>query len=881
MGQQEPKRRKDSELRASIERVQSEFIGITTKPNAYFCILRELCALSDSSFGAAFEFDNSNEFICLKGITSCKKITDTASNISWSENEFTDSIDVANHTESLFSSLYNNQAIIILKHQITELPIPDNWQKINSMLVIPVQDSKDSIALLMLCNSPMPYETSFHQRVIPLLTTLISMLRVLVNKSEDHENRKHLMVQKNLWRDNFQHLELHAPMGMMTLNKQHEIVRLNPMAENILKIKGLNVLGKNINSIFPERFPNEHATQTFLPDETNTPKRLTAVNEHGEQTSVEITLLHYNEFFLPRVLLLICDATELRQVKHSMNQEIKRFRTLADLAPMGILQTDANWKTEYINHRWLEFCGVEIQYMQGLNWCNTFHPDEAETILKELHEHLTQGNEYECECKILQPDSHVLWVHLYAQPIFNKEGKVNGFMATLVDNTYIHESEEKLRKLAEEDTLTQLANRSLFMSRLEHALASVKRQGSLALLSIDLDGFKNVNDSLGHDAGDELLKQVAERLLSDVRETDTVSRIGGDEFNILLEGVSEAQMVAQIAEKILASISSPFIVKRQEVYISSSIGISFAVTGTPNSSKNLLKQADLALYRAKFEGKNNYQYFSPELNEASHKKLELGNGLHQALKRKEFKVYYQIQADVATNTFIGFEALVRWDHPVKGIIGPDSFIPLLEETGLIIQVSRFVWRESFIQMQEWLNAGVVSKNAVMSVNLSPRQIRDPSLIDTLKTCLDDAKLAGKHVVIEITETALIHESSDILKVLSGFKSLGARIALDDFGTGFSSLSHLKKFPIDIIKIDKSFVSDLLDDQDDACIVEAVIALGHSLNLEVLAEGVETNEILEALHELDCHHYQGYILNKPMPAVQMNDFLKVTEKQRTH
>lgn len=439
---------------------------------------------------------------------------------------------------------------------------------------------------------------------------------------------------------------------------------------------------------------------------------------------------------------------------------------------------------------------------------------------------------------------------------------MNGFLATLQDNSFQHETAERLRQIAEHDSLTGLANRTLFFRRLEDALENTSKTGSIALIALDLDGFKNINDSLGHDAGDQMLIDVSQRLLACARPADTVARVGGDEFYIIIDTPSSITQVDKIAESVLRRLSTPFRVGQQEMFVTASAGISFGYSKQSTTVKSLLKQADLALYSAKDSGRNNFQYYSPELEQASRQKLELGNGLHRALGRTEFEVHYQAQADISTKKLTGFEALLRWQHPLKGLVPPGEFIPLLEETGLILPVSRWLFHISFQQLKRWIKAGLVDENCTMAVNISPRQFRDKTLLQSIKGAITDAGLLGKNIVVEITETSLIQEQLQTREILENLRAMGVKIALDDFGTGYSSLSYLKKFPIDIIKIDRSFVKDSLDDRDDAAITQAVIALAKSLGLKVLAEGVDKSELLSLLEQWGCHCYQGYLLNKP-------------------
>ncbi len=557
------------------------------------------------------------------------------------------------------------------------------------------------------------------------------------------------------------------------------------------------------------------------------------------------------------------------------NDELKRFKDLyvilAETAPVGVLQANESLETNYVNQQWLSLCDLTEEDVQGFNWANILH-DDTKIVIDEVFDRLCKGEDFITDCQILNKDEQFIWLQFIAKPILDDHQQFKGFLALLVDNTHYLTSESKLKEIAEQDDLTKLPNRGSLMARLSDAIQRIKKQGALSLLSLDLDGFKNINDSLGHDAGDKLLIEVSDRIKKVLRNTDFLARLGGDEFIIILERIPDAEIASIIAEKILQTLSQPFIISRQEVFVSASIGICFAVSGNKPSVQTLLKQADMALYRAKENGRNNYQYYTPELDAISRKRLDLANGLHMALQKGEFAVYYQLQADVGTNKVVGLEALLRWCHPNKGIISPLDFVPLLEEIGLISKVSLWLIHQSLKQLRRWINKGLLEKNAVISVNLSQRQFRDTDIVNALKKALSEENLKGENLVIEITENTLMQENPEMINVLKVLQEIGVRVALDDFGTGYASLSHLKKLPVDIIKIDRSFIKDIMTDEDDNAISKAIISLSHALDLEVIAEGVENKAILKKLKSLKCDLYQGYLLNEPLPFDEIENLL---------
>ena len=431
-------------------------------------------------------------------------------------------------------------------------------------------------------------------------------------------------------------------------------------------------------------------------------------------------------------------------------------------------------------------------------------------------------------------------------------------------------AEEELAYMAQYDPLTGLANRALFRDRLEHALARAERNGNLvALMFLDLDRFKAVNDTLGHSYGDELLKEVARRVEGRVRESDTVARLGGDEFAIVLEDLSYAQDAIPVAQDILDLVSQPLVLDGHEVFVTGSIGIAVR---PPSEGDRLLKDADAAMYRAKQRGRNSHEFYTEEMNVQAHERLALERDLRRALDREEFLLHYQPQVDLATGKIVGAEALLRWQHPERGLVSPGEFIPVLEDTGMIVPVGEWVLRTACRQGRVWQESGLGPLR--VAANLSARQFGQEGLVDTVAGILEETGLDSLTLELEITESLLMDDVEASTQALTELKRSvsGIRIAIDDFGTGYSSLYRLKTLPIDLIKIDRSFVRDIAADPDDAAIVTAILGLAHNLRLEVIAEGVETGEQMAFLRERGCDLAQGYYLSRPIPAGELTELL---------
>jgi diguanylate cyclase (GGDEF)-like protein len=424
--------------------------------------------------------------------------------------------------------------------------------------------------------------------------------------------------------------------------------------------------------------------------------------------------------------------------------------------------------------------------------------------------------------------------------------------------------------LAQHDGLTDLPNRIMLNDRLTQAITlAYRHQQKLALLFLDIDRFKHINDSLGHGVGDRLLQSVAQRLFECVRSSDTVSRQGGDEFVILLTETKLAKDAAVTADKILISLSAPYVIDHHTLHLTASIGIvTYPEDGM--DAETLMKNADFAMYQAKDAGRNNYQFFKTEMNVRAVERQSLEDALRHALERDEFLLYYQPKMNLYTNTIMGVEALIRWRHPKRGLVSPAQFIPVAEECGFIVPIGRWVLREACEQARRWQTDGLPSVR--VAVNISAVELRAKDFVTSVRGILADTGLDPSLLEIELTETSLMQDSRTIVEVLKELKEIGVQLALDDFGTGYSSLSYVKRFPIDTLKIDQSFVRDLASDADDACIVSAVISMGKSLHMRVVAEGVETQEQLDFLNQHKCPFGQGYIFSPPVIAEEFGQLL---------
>ncbi|HEX6099172.1 MAG TPA: EAL domain-containing protein [Thermoanaerobaculia bacterium] len=546
-----------------------------------------------------------------------------------------------------------------------------------------------------------------------------------------------------------------------------------------------------------------------------------------------------------------------------IHNENGRFaRDILDNAGEGIVVYDRELRYVLWNAFMVEMTGLAPADVLGKRVTDVF-PNLAEQRVDEMLARALGGE------TVSSPDVHYYvpstqrqgWVSSVYRPYIGDDGETLGVIALIRDITERKAAEQQIEYQAYHDAVTGLANRHLFQEHLSLAVAlAQRRHKQVAVLFLDLDHFKVINDSLGHSVGDGLLREVARRLKEAVRDGDTVARVGGDEFTIVLQDVSHPREAAAVAQKVLRTVAEPMAIHGHRLFVTTSIGITvFPDDGT--DAETLLKNADTAMYRAKAEGRNTFQMSTRELNRSTQERMTVENGLHVALEAGEFALLYQPQIDVETMSIVGMEALLRWRHPERGVILPEDFIGIAEERGLILKIGEWVLRQACRDARRFHDRGL--KNFRVAVNLSARQFRDRSLGAAVQSALQESGIPAESLELEITESVAMENVVLTMSTLEEFRRAGVTIAIDDFGTGHSSLSYLKRFPLDALKIDRAFVSDLPDKFEDAAIVSSVIQLANGLGLRVVAEGVETAEQLEFLKDAGCREVQGYYFSHPV------------------
>ncbi len=549
-----------------------------------------------------------------------------------------------------------------------------------------------------------------------------------------------------------------------------------------------------------------------------------------------------------------------------------RFRALVQNSFDIITIHDVTGATVYESAAASRVLGYPPGALIGKSPFSSVHPRDDERAREAFANLTSGGSPVPIELRYRHADGSWIWLEVLGNNLLNHPG-VAGIVLTSRDITERKHAEERAQYLANYDVLTGLPNRTLMQDRLTQAVAQAKHtRERIAVVHVDVDRFKMINETLGHYAGDEILKAAADRLKRCKRETDTVARVGGDEFTILIRDAGRLGAVTGCASKILSEIAQPFPGASQDVFVSASIGISM-YPDDAKSAGELTKHADAAMHSAKTLGRNNYQFFTHALNVEVQERMVLETGLRLALKREEMYLLYQPKIDLTTREVIGAEALIRWRHPELGLVPPSRFVPVAEESGMVGEIGEWVLRAACKQIYDWQKMGLSPQ---IAVNVSARQFQQYDVSQLVSTVIGEARISPESLELELTESAVMHDAEASIVTVEKLKQLGVGIAIDDFGTGYSSLSYLKRLPVDLLKIDQSFVRDISNDPNDAAIVRAIITLARSLGMKVTAEGVETEAQMAFLVSYGCQFAQGYLFGKPMTAAELTARMRSRE-----
>jgi diguanylate cyclase (GGDEF)-like protein/PAS domain S-box-containing protein len=582
---------------------------------------------------------------------------------------------------------------------------------------------------------------------------------------------------------------------------------------------------------------------------------------------------HLDAYWLPRILRSVI---ERKAGEEALFMEKERAQVTLNSIGDAVLSTDIAGNVTYLNLVAEGMTGWSCQEAVGRPLDEVFQIIDGATrerapnpMAQAVQENQAVG--LTANCILIRRDGFESAIEDSAAPIHDRKGQVTGAVIVFHDVTAARAIAQKMAHLAQHDFLTDLPNRMLFSDRVANAIALARRHGKQrAVLFLDLDRFKHINDSLGHAIGDKLLQSVAQRLVACVRGSDTVSRQGGDEFVVLLSEIERAEDAALSAEKILLALSAPHSIAEKELHITASIGISI-YPDDGQDAETLIKCADTAMYHAKDKGRNNYQFFTEDMNVRAVERQFLEGSLRRALKRREFVLHYQPKINLETGEIVGAEALIRWRHPERGLIPPAMFVPIAEDCGLIVPIGRWILHEACRQVQAWIDTGLPPMP--VAVNISAVEFQSKDFLEGVRAILKKTGLHPRYLELELTESVLMQDAASTASTLIALKAQGVRLAIDDFGTGYSSLSYLRQFPIDTLKIDQSFVREITARSLDDTIVSAVISMGRTLRQKVVAEGIETEEQLALLRRLHCGEGQGFHLSRPLSADEFVTLLK--------
>ncbi|WP_447554601.1 putative bifunctional diguanylate cyclase/phosphodiesterase [Vreelandella sp. EE22] len=645
------------------------------------------------------------------------------------------------------------------------------------------------------------------------------------------------------------------------------LLNVNPTFGNLLGYSATELIGRPCGVIIDRQ---DYAVIERALARIHQGELIDAFDVRARSQSGELKWLEVSASADADVIYVIARDITRRKVSE---QQLTLLERSVESSTNGVVIVDArapDLPMVYVNKAFEQITGYARDAVMGRN-CRFLQGEKTDAAtLKQLRRGIREQRDVHVMLRNYRRDGTLFWNDLYISPVRDDQGLVTHFIGVQNDVTAQREYQAQLRHNAHHDALTGLPNRQLLHQRLSQGCVMAKRyQRYLAVLFIDLDDFKPINDSLGHDAGDFILISVARRLEEELRPWDTVARIGGDEFVVLLPDLAHEQDVMQVVERLLARIAAPYWYHDNELHLTASIGI-----GTDDGSlakpRTLIQQADLAMYKAKRRGRNTYQWYTDELNRKVTERVNLRHALQKAIEQEQFELHYQPQIDSVTGRVVGVEALIRWQHPTQGIISPDEFISLSEETGQIIPISEWVLNRA-CRDAVYLNDSAHGP-ITMAVNVSPMQFQRPGFVASIEKVLEQSGLAPTLLEIEITEGVLMDSAEHAIGAINGLRELGVHIALDDFGTGFSSLSYLKRLPINKLKIDRSFIRDVTSDENDAAIVEGVITMASKLGLTVLIEGVETAEQFRYLRERHPTYLQGYYFARPIPLDELTAYL---------
>ncbi|MBI1784706.1 EAL domain-containing protein, partial [Candidatus Sumerlaeota bacterium] len=677
------------------------------------------------------------------------------------------------------------------------------------------------------------------------------------------------------------HIE-NTPLAVIEMDLAGCVKGWNPAAQRIFGYTQIEVIGKKlIEIVVPEHLRPQilEVSKALYKGEGGR----FHTNENLTKDGRAIICEWYNSLLMDHegkplgVTVLAQDVTERVRAVELLKESEERYALAMRGANDGLWDWNLLTNEIHFSPRWKSLIGY-LEHEVGTDpeeWLGRIHPADQERVKAAVASHFdVLTTHFENEFRMLHKDGHYRWMLCRGLALVDSDGRTYRMAGSMSDITVRRAIEEQLRRDVFRDPLTGLANRALFMDRLGMAIRRLNRSEDylFAVLFMDLDRFKLVNDSLGHLAGDQLLIAIARRLERCVRPADTVARLGGDEFAILVDDVRDVSDATRVAARIQKELALPFTLSGHEVFTSGSIGIAISTSGYEHP-EDLLRDADNAMYQAKSKGKARHEMFDKTMHTRAITRLQLESDLRRAIENREFEIHYQPIVSLVTGRITGFEALIRWRHPQRGLIPPGDFIPIAEETGFIVPIGAWVLREACLQMREWQDDLHLDPKVSITVNVSGKQFSQPDLVDFIKRTLAETGMSVHGIRLEITESAIMDNVASATIMLAQLKEMAIQLYMDDFGTGYSSLSYLHRFPLDTLKVDRAFTGNMETDQESFEIVRTIVRLAHNLSMDVVAEGVENETQLKMLRELNCQYGQGFYFSRPLPKENIAELIK--------
>lgn len=860
--------RSDNQLRSAITVLEGMLHTEPSVDEVLMRCLNQLMIVLGGSFGFAYQCQESENGRVPWSFVGCYRHTESG-------------LEEVKNTSTSRQIPQDIQAAMQLGRCVSNNPLyesgvlPHVHPAIKNYIVVPLVGPRNIYAVLYICNSIAGFGEISEFRIRPFVGAANCLLHSAqkTTRFKRSEEASSEIARFSSFMLNFLDAMFNA---VLLINEKDEVVLCNSVAADLLKLSRDKISGMSVTDFLPNgssygssRLACRGDTNSQSLDQ-NIWRSVSLLAADGVKHLVDLSAFEFEHRGEMLRGLVMEDISERLQSASEYHSTLQRFQVLTNLAPVGILQLNRQWECIYVNDTWCEYCQMTPDENQGIGWIQGLHIDDSEKILQSLRFSVSKFGVYESEFRMQTPLGKITWVKANACPLYDEKSGINGLIMTVSDITDHLNNEQRLRNIAEHDQLTGLVNRTFFHDRVVEALKGVQRYGAVVMMFVDLDNFKHVNDSLGHDAGDTLLKEVAQRLRDAVRKVDSIARIGGDEFTLLLTNVYNSRAITAVADKIITALEQPFDLGKRTVYITCSIGIALAEEEGV-ACEILMKQADIALYKAKKTGKNQYRFYTPELDKDANTHMYLRQSLKEK-GRDDFRVVYQPQVDARNGKIVGLEALVRWDHPEVEDTEPEVFIKMIEESGLIQDFSDWLFDCVFRTMSAWRERGVFESGLSVSINLSAKQFRNKNLAAYIGERVAHYGIDPAYVVFEVTETVLIEDPDVAFSTLKKLKRQGFSISLDDFGTGYSSLAYLRDMPLHTVKIDRSFITDVINDADDGTIVSAIIELAGKLRLEVVAEGVNSVDVKQWLLNQGCHMHQGYYFYKPLETADVEKLL---------